>query len=1236
MDADTDKLYERALETTVRSARATLDLRARLQATPFEAVGERIASFRSSAAPLDVADDVTGGFHVRSADAKAFLATLEMHPAYSSGAKLDVGIPVIGQDLPGDDRQGAEAAELLLLGGLALSQEGANEQHLDALMQIVLSADPLSGLLRDVMLGKPFNGDGNPFDIPKDLLDLADRLDQRSCGLGLSHALSDWGRELANSRSTAWSTGITSLVPNVGCGGEIVIINGSGFGATQPPDVGVWFPRIDGGCVVATVMSWSDTAIVTQAPATVGVGCVGFVRVASGGGSLAEAASTLAGEMVRCVGLPAYNAAGRIEKLGRHPLLECPPCLPGGVNRFTGGRPRILRFAANGVGDVEIQPSQDLILDWDVANATSVDIVPILHPTQPNENTPPYGPYNPQSGTFTFLAFNGSFTWDREYELRAWNGCTPPDAPVTARVMVRMRSKADLKIYGIEVTQSIQFFDASRHMLNAQQWLPDNSVPLIALKPTVARVFVDSGQKGGFDGGLVTGVSGKLFGFDQAGNRLPGSPLDPLGPTFTPNASVRVTAEPRPASAGQVAARRLLPPVSAFLYLLPAAWTAAGEIKIRATVSMPAGTPETSTTNNARQQRVIFNPGGLPIRLAVLPIAYADPGTGIMIPAPNATQIIAESDQLQRALPSHRGLLSVVLAPGGANPWTYGGNLSASGISCGKGFNEILIELATRAFFTIGLEDRVWVGMLDRAGLTASVPAGGCGTPMGSMGLAWLGGGALAGLLLGPFAPIVAARLGTCALGVAGALIGAPRVPPVGGGSGTVLGTLAQEVGHGLGLFHVPDGVAPPPTENNWPDYELGSPPGSIGEFGLEIDDLRLPPVLKTYQPRSFLPTFPGSSTDFMGYFGSNDWVSPFMYQRVMSGGFVASPAGPSPGQPLTAASAIVSHVHGEALDTLGEVEEHDHHHHGEITSLEGLDAVEPGEVVFVRGAVLKQGVMLFPAFVQTKPIRFAEQHDSPYRLVVLNRDGKELAGNAIMPVAEQHTGTPRPDFLFATALPWSEDASRIEVQFEGEVLASIDVAEKAPVLSEPEVVVKDEVVTMRWKVEHPDIASARYLVRFARDENRQWQFLEGDLVRPELRIRADSLPSADQGIFQIGASVGGRTTWVESAPVKIAGGLPQLAILSPRDGEMIHLGDETQLRVALLSTELDLPIEKATAWRSSIDGDLARGAEGTVRLSEGKHELSVTFARDGRSVTASAVVYVDEKPDRVNHRDPS
>ena len=49
-------------------------------------------------------------------------------------------------------------------------------------------------------------------------------------------------------------------------------------------------------------------------------------------------------------------------------------------------------------------------------------------------------------------------------------------------------------VAGIEVTQGIQYYRADRHLTNADDRGPDNSVRLAAQKPAWVRVYVRSGS----------------------------------------------------------------------------------------------------------------------------------------------------------------------------------------------------------------------------------------------------------------------------------------------------------------------------------------------------------------------------------------------------------------------------------------------------------------------------------------------------------------------------------------------------------------------------------------------------------------------------------------------------------------------------------------------------------------------------------------------------------------------
>jgi hypothetical protein len=1177
---------------------------------------------------------------------RALEAMLRTHPAYGSG--LPELVLDLGGDGHGEDALRGAVADLIVAGGLATAglREPSTDDF-DIVFHLAAGADAFSGLLRDVLGRDPLSVDDllDRFRPPK-LTDLMQDLARRTCMLGVQDALREWGLAGSASRGEAWSTGIRSLSPNRGCGGTKVTITGSGFGDPKPADVAVAFPRVGGGCSIGTVVSWSDTKVVAVAPPNVGRGCVGFIRLPSGdSGNLAAAASQLAGELEHCFGKAAFNAARRIETIGARPHAPCPPCLPAGANRFDGGPPEIRWFGANGKEDVTIAKNDQLLLEWDVVDATTIAIVPLQVGSVPNDLPTVPGPLNPASGTFDAGLITAGQTWDGEYELRAWNTCSGPFTPVTRRVKVRMRARHALTVTGIEATQATQFFSSSRHMLNSADWRGDNTIPLLGGKTTLVRVFVASGVDDLFDGGLLPGVRGLLHGFDATGKPLPGSPLAPLNAAATPSSAVTVTARRSNAAAALVAEERMFPSLRSFSFLLPASWAGVGSIQVRAEVAPPAGVlPPASPSKTSLAQTLTFQPGGLPLRIALLPVGYADPTMGVTTAAPTTFQTTAELDQVQRVYPTTRSLLNIIPAPG-TNPWTYGGDLSdGSGIACGRGLNDIIAELAVRAFFTLGFEDRVWVGLLDGPAITAAgskLPPtfAGCGAPMSSLGIAYLAGSALAAVLtvgfLGPLGAAALsaalARLGTCALGVAVAIINAPPARPTTRRSITDAGLLAQEIGHGFGLFHVAGSTAAPPYEGSWPDYESGTdndpstPYQSIGEFGTEVDDfLGLPPIIRSYAPRALNPFPTGTGfdphTDYMAYSSRSDWTSPFMYLKLMAGTTVPAPPSASGPMPGPAPSAMADHHHEGSHD------EDD----SALTSLELLERMEPAEpidVALVRGDITDAGVRLHPLYVQRRALRLIDVEESPYRAELLDEQGKPLAANAIVPLVDWHEGPPRPSFAFALALPWREEVARVVVTHDGQELAAIEVPREAPRLEPPLVRSTEEGLEVEFKANHERREDLRYLVRFAVDDERQWQLAALDLADGRCVLPHGSVPSGKACRIQVGASVGGRTTWAESEPFEVEPAPPELLVLAPQEGASFSRDEEICLRAEAVSREDGTLPENALRWRSDIDGELGTGRLLMVELSPGRHVVAVTATSSaGAERTQDVVITVEER----------
>lgn len=167
---------------------------------------------------------------------------------------------------------------------------------------------------------------------------------RRTCLVGVQHALVEFGRAASNVPRESSTAIIESIRPARGCAGDWLEIRGHGFGSSQPPGVTLAFTAYAGGLVNAGVnpANWGDGLIRVQAPAGVGKGPVGFLREGGGSGSghtVASAAGQLAGEVLACLGRPAFAFVQRLGELGAR--LDAPHISSTDDNRFAGGPPRL-------------------------------------------------------------------------------------------------------------------------------------------------------------------------------------------------------------------------------------------------------------------------------------------------------------------------------------------------------------------------------------------------------------------------------------------------------------------------------------------------------------------------------------------------------------------------------------------------------------------------------------------------------------------------------------------------------------------------------------------------------------------------------------------------------------------------------------------------------------------------------------------------------------------------------
>jgi hypothetical protein len=382
--------------------------------------------------------------------------------------------------------------------------------------------------------------------------------------------------------------------------------------------------------------------------------------------------------------------------------------------------------------------------------------------------------------------------------------------------------RSNITIVGVEKTQGIQFFS-----INGQGSgnAPDNSVPLIAQRTLILRVYIDckrAQQQGPQQ--IPIYISGRVTvdRIQTNGSVRRVATLKPINGPIAARSSASIDrGNPNHTLNFRVAAndcQGLLRftvsvfeqgPVVSDDVILSAAHATLAEEPTRRPLG-PAATGEAvdpaGRASFSMQVHGRFEPVPT-FRVHGVLVHYT--GDGMDLPAPSGFDFAETLEYVLRTYPIGRLEFDDCLEI------EFDKNLRTPGGGCGPGFEgpgglmEILADFDEKS-------DRpaIHVALIPRGALTS---VGGCGNRN-----------------------IAAAKDG------AGA-------------------TLAQEMGHALDRKHAPAGGAPGP-DPNYPQYDNYSS-GSIGEYGFDTV------TSDVYDPNT--------TTDFMGYGSGDRWVSPYTYMGI-------------------------------------------------------------------------------------------------------------------------------------------------------------------------------------------------------------------------------------------------------------------------------------------------------------------------------------------------------------------
>lgn len=375
--------------------------------------------------------------------------------------------------------------------------------------------------------------------------------------------------------------------PNA-CPGDVVVVTGTNFGATQGGST-LSFADSSGGRVAGSIISWTDTRIEARVPATATTGELAL-RIRD----------------------------GYVDMCGRHLQLYRPS---DGTRVFSGGSTQVVAITiAAGAGWV--LPGSAVAIGVTTSNATSTRVrvsvdggATLLDTT----TTAASG-----SWTVTAPAVTATAT------LRVRVDATGPCGAATAEATAWIQRPFALTVDGLEVTQAIQYYRAASHLTDPADRGPDNSVPLVAGKAAVVRAYLRSGGDPGFGNGVLDGVDGTLLVERFVGGRWTTvSTLTSLnGPSSADDAPGYVVER---SAAG-----------ATLNFAVPAA-TMTGRMRFTARVSSPRdgrGTRATRAVEITVARRTT-------LQVAAVVVGYngpnlAAPPVNVVFPAPTAAQVTTE------------------------------------------------------------------------------------------------------------------------------------------------------------------------------------------------------------------------------------------------------------------------------------------------------------------------------------------------------------------------------------------------------------------------------------------------------------------------------------------------------------------------------------------------------------------------------------------------------------------
>jgi hypothetical protein len=247
-----------------------------------------------------------------------------------------------------------------------------------------------------------------------------------------------------------------------------------------------------------------------------------------------------------------------------------------------------------------------------------------------------------------------------------------------------------------------------------------------------------------------------------------------------------------------------------------------------------------------------------------------------------------------------------------------------------------------------------------------------------------------------------------------------------------------------------------------------------------------------------------------------------------------------------------------------------------------------------------------------------------PYAIVLRGAGGAELARYPFTPDAVLSQAAAQLSIL--QLVPYVSGTDRVDVEGPGGAGASLSAGAATPsvrVLSPNggEVVAGDQ-LAVSWSASDADGEAVRATVQYSDDDGATWLVVARDATGTSATVERSNLAAGTRGRIRVCGSDGIHTGCDASdASFTVPSRAASLAIAAPASGSAVVYGQVVALEARAVDPNTGRRLDGELAWRSSLDGELGRGARlGTAALSPGRHTVTLT-GPDGLGGTTTATV---------------